>query len=78
MVVSGQLRTPAALPLGNSPRCPLCSGLDRPQSQSGHYGEETHLLTLWEFNSVSSVFESRESVVGIATGYGLEDRGIGI
>jgi hypothetical protein len=39
MEVSGQLHAPAALPQGKSPRYPLDSGLDGPQSRSGH-GDE--------------------------------------
>jgi hypothetical protein len=30
------------------------------------------------FNSTQDLFGSRDSVVGVATGYGLDDRGVGV
>jgi hypothetical protein len=40
MEVCGQLHAPAALSPGKEPRYPLDRRLGRPQSQSGHGGEE--------------------------------------
>jgi hypothetical protein len=38
----------------------------------------THSLTKGEILRLSSLCKSRVSTVGIATGYGLDDRGVGV
>jgi hypothetical protein len=32
----------------------------------------------WNFDELLNTFRSRDSSVGIATGYGLDDRGVGV
>jgi hypothetical protein len=46
MEVSGELHTLATLPQGKSPSYPLDRRLGRPQSQSGHSGEEKNFQPL--------------------------------
>jgi hypothetical protein len=92
-IVTGyRLKPRPFYPQGNSLRYPLDMRLRGHQSPSGHCGEERNVYPYRESNpdippsryliyysaKQFSIVLSRISAVGVATGYGLDDQGVGV
>jgi hypothetical protein len=56
----------------------LLLGENRPLSINAYYGFNTSSSPVYELINVSQVFPLTHSVVGIATGYGLDGRMVGV